>query len=549
MPVSPLSDSTRRILTGPVILVAVLLATNSLSAAIFQYAAAVPSRKGECMAYLWVPPEAAGIRGVVMGGMTLMERELAQDAHIRVACAEEQLAIVFVNRGLSSIVVVDVLDALAAQSGYQELSVTPLLFVGHSAGGPQARRCAREMHDRCFGLVQYRGADPGDTDHQGAESVGAGIPALMMIGQFDEFGKIGRDANGIENWEKDRDKLVAFRRQRPDNLGSVVVEPGAGHFAWSERSAKYVALFLRKAAQARIPAGFAENASAPLPLKTIDPASGWLSDPTIKSPSRYPPAPYSKYQGDPAEAVWHLDESLAVASSAYHAGIAKADQFIQWKDPHSVNAGARNFFTDVEWVADGQTFEVHPAYAESYPASGSPGAKWGRGGEPVGHAASPILVRHVSGPIVAAGRHRFRVQYDELAPATETARCTFLAYSHGDEQFRYTERVGMIASERFVLNAGRPQTITFPEIDDVPANAKPVALHATSDSGLDVEYHVAFGPARVVDGKLVLAELPRRAKFPLNVTVVAYQFGRGIEPRTATAKPVAQTLQVLPASP
>ena len=43
---------------------------------------------------------------------------------------------------------------------------------------------------------------------------------------FDEFGKIGRDANGVENWEKDRDKIVAFRLAHPANLGSVVVEPG-----------------------------------------------------------------------------------------------------------------------------------------------------------------------------------------------------------------------------------------------------------------------------------------------------------------------------------
>ena len=85
------------------------------------------------------------------------------------------------------------LDRLAETSGYQELAVAPLMFVGHSAGGPQARLRAGQFRSRCFGLVQYRGADPGDVDHDGKESVGPGVPALMMIGQFDEFGKIGRD--------------------------------------------------------------------------------------------------------------------------------------------------------------------------------------------------------------------------------------------------------------------------------------------------------------------------------------------------------------------
>jgi hypothetical protein len=107
--------------------------------AVFQFATTAPLKKGTCTAHLWVPPQAKTIRGVVVGGMTLAERELARDATIRRACGDEQLAIVFVDSGLASFDLQRLLDDLANVSGYRELSVVPLFFVGHSAGGPQAK--------------------------------------------------------------------------------------------------------------------------------------------------------------------------------------------------------------------------------------------------------------------------------------------------------------------------------------------------------------------------------------------------------------------------
>jgi hypothetical protein len=518
------------------LLVVVLLA-QAAPAAVFQYAVPVNTRQGESTAYLWIPPEAEQVRGVVIGGMTLAERELAQDPRIRRACADEQLAIVFLKCGLNATDLQAALAGLAKVSGYRELAVAPLLFFGHSAGGPQARQRARQFADRCFGLVQYRGADPG-----GQEPVAAGIPALMMIGQFDEFGKIGRDENGVENWEKDRDKLVAFRAADECHLGSIAVEPGGGHFAWSDRNAEYLALFIRKAAKARIPESWPIDSDKPIALNTVDPRSGWLTDATIKSAGKCKPAPYGEYEGDKSSGAWHFDREMAEATVAYHAGIGRRDQFIKWSDPHSVQAGARNFFSRVQWTGDGQSFVVHPVYAATYP-SGS-GARWGEGGKPVGHAAAPIRVKQVSGPILVTGEHTFRIRFDELAPATEAARVTFIAYSEGDADYRYTERVGMIAGEQATLTAGKVQSIDFPALRNLNNAADALELRATSDAGLPVEFHVAYGPAAVVDGKLKAADVPKRAKFPLAVNVVAYQFGRGVEPFVRTAMPVVQAVHI-----
>ncbi len=120
----------------------------------------------------------------------------------------------------------------------------------------------------------------------------------------------------------------------------------------------------------------------------------------------------------------------------------------------------------------------------------------------------------------------------------------FMAYSEGDAQYRHTEHVGMMRRGFRGLDRGKPQSITFERLGDLTVDSRPVALKATSDSGLPVAYYVARGPAMIVDGKLTLVEIPARAKFPMTVEVVAYQFGSGIEPLAQTAQPVTRTLHI-----
>jgi hypothetical protein len=93
------------------------------------------------------------------------------------------------------------------------------------------------------------------------------------------------------------------------------------------------------------------------------------------------------------------------------------------------------------------------------------------------------------------------------------------------------------------LKDGKDQTITFPPVGNLKPGGS-ADLKATSDSGLPVGYYVAVGPAVIDGGKLRVAELPARAAFPVEVRVVAYQFGRGVEPRVKTAAPVEQTVRI-----
>lgn len=525
-------------------------APRPAAGAVFQYAVPVTTEKAQSEAFLWIPPTATQVRGVVMAGMTLMEREFAKDAQIRQACADAQLAIVFLKCGLGAADLQKVLDDCAKASGYRELATAPLLFVGHSAGGPQAKAAAIANADRCIGLVQYRGGVPGAGKDAKDATVPPGVPVLMMIAQFDEFGGTMRDDTGRETWQGGRDAMCAWRASDERNLGTVVVEPGAGHFAWSDRNAAYLATWIRKAAHARIPADASTDGKSPVKCRVVEPTSGWLTDPSIRSTDQAAPAPYAAFKGDRAKANWHFDEELAKATVAYHhppiGGFGRKDQFIRWTDKYSVDAGARYFFSEIHWIGDGQTFEVHPVYAETYPKTqpNGQGPKWAQAGQPVGHANVPILVKAVSGPVVAVSPTALRFQFDALAPASAGGRVTFMAYSTGDDQYRYTEQVGMLPRGFKGLTAGKQQTITFPPVGNLKPGAGPLLLKATSDAGLPVAYYVAYGPATIEDDQLVLAELPARAKFPIDVKIVAYQFGRATDPQVRTAAPVEQVIQI-----
>jgi hypothetical protein len=48
----------------------------------------------------------------------------------------------------------------------------------------------------------------------------------------------------------------------------------------------------------------------------------------------------------------------------------------------------------------------------------------------------------------------------------------------------------------------------------------------------------------ITNGTLQISELPARAAFPVAVKVVAWQFGRGVEPLVQTAQPVEQVVQI-----
>ncbi len=154
-------------------------------------------------------------------------------------------------------------------------------------------------------------------------------------------------------------------------------------------------------------------------------------------------------------------------------------------------------------------------------------------------------MKPVGGPLIATGPDTLRVQFDALSPADEPGRSTFMAYSTGDDQYRYTEHVGMMPRGFKTFKKGKEQTITFPELADISASQEGVLLNAASDSGLPVDYYVGYGPAAIDDGTLWIVQLPKRARYPIEISVVAYQFGSGKDPLVKTSRPVERRFRIL----
>jgi hypothetical protein len=91
---------------------------------------------------------------------------------------------------------------------------------------------------------------------------------------------------------------------------------------------------------------------------------------------------------------------------------------------------------------------------------------------------------------------------------------------------------------------GADQRITFPAIPNQKAGVKALKLDASSDAKVPVHYFVREGPAEVEGETLRFTALPPRSKFPVKVSVVAWQYGRGGEPKLKTAEPVTQTFLI-----
>ena len=122
----------------------------------------------------------------------------------------------------------------------------------------------------------------------------------------------------------------------------------------------------------------------------------------------------------------------------------------------------------------------------------------------------------------------------------------FAAVYPGDSSYK---RSVQTASIQFPLRneKGKDQTITFPPIGNQKLGAAPVKLAAVSNaSGAVVHYYVREGPAKIANGDhLEFTPIPPRTNFPIKVTVVAWQWGRSINPLLKTAEPVKRSFHIV----
>jgi hypothetical protein len=512
---------------------------------------------GAGRAFLWIPPGCQQVRAVVLAQHNMLEEGVLEHVRFRDALAGLGIAEVWIAPPVDPVFRFDqgagerfagILGELATESGYGEIAHAPVVPLGHSACASFPWNFAAWNPARTLALISLKGDAPltlmtgsGRPNPEWDGCSIEGVPALMVMGEYE--------------WvERRLSPALEYRKRHPRSPLAMLAEPGRGHFDASTQLVDYLVLFIRKAVDARLPREPAPQ--APPVLKPVDPADGWLVDRwRLNQPRRFEPAPAGQYAGDASEAFWCFDEELARATHAYRSeqiglrpqllGFVQQDRRIEQQNTH--NQVALKFVP----ADDGLSFELGTTFLGEVETGSTNLARWTQlpAGSPLSHATGggPIILSRISGPVRQTGPATFVVSLNRTwSTQDKRNRDIWLLAEHpGDAEHRSAVQQALL---RLPENReGAVQRIEFSEIPNQAAGTISLRLEAVSDARLPVHFYVREGPAEIEGQTLRFTAIPPRAKFPLKITVVAWQPGRSVEPRVRAADLVERTFLLQPA--
>ncbi len=503
------------------------------------------------LAFLWIPPNCQRVRGVVVAQHNMEEEEILEHPEFRAALAQCGMAEVWISPPWDVYFRFDrkaaeefqaMMDALAKESGYAELASAPIVTMGHSAAASFPWNFAAWNPQRTMAVLSISGQWPfwknPEQPDWGSHTID-GVPGLVTMGEYEAAESRAKD--GLQQ-----------RRQHPHLPLSMLAEPAGSHFNCSAEKLSFLAFYIRKVCQYRLPAPGPND--EPVEPKPIDPTrQGWLVDRWHRTgPPRWAAAPVGQYRGDAREAFWCFDEEMARRTEALGAMYRgkKVDLLGYLQDGRIVpqnKATHQQVTLSFLPIEDGLTFKLTGSFLDVVPAGGPEGWTGRKAGEAIGHAArgGPIAIDRICGPVEKAAADTFAIRFYRMGTNNQKrSGAIWLAATHpGDDQYRQ-------AVQQAVLNIplenreGPPQTIVFPEISDQPLDARSVKLQATADSGGKVRYYVLAGPAELDGDTLKIEAIPPRSRLPIKITIVAWQWGRSIAPKLQTAKPVERSFLI-----
>jgi|GEM_PF-92034 len=507
---------------------------------------------GAGRAFLWIPPNCQQVRAVVVGQHNMIEQGILEHPAFRKTLAELGIAEIWVAPPFDNVFRFDqgagdqfnaMMKALAVASGYQELEFAPIVPLGHSACASYSWNFAAWKPDRTLAVLSVHGDAPltnltgsGRPNPDWGDRTIDGVPGLMVMGEYE--------------WLEDRlTPALDFRNKHPQVPLAMLAEPGSGHFNYSDKLVDFLSMFIRKTAEQRLPAEMPLD--RPPVLKPIDPSTGWLVERWHFNQGRIaPPAPAARYTGDPKQAFWCFDEEMAQATQDYSADqLGKLPQLLSITDGQMlVEKGCGEpVILSFMPMSDGITFQLKTAFMDAVPGDekNKNPARWTElpPGSSVGHATGggPIVISKIVGPVAQITPGTFAIRLDRNAETIDKRNgdIWLLASQPGDAKYKSAVQQALM---RIRPNTeGADQQITFPGIPDQKVGTASIKLTATSDAHVPVSYYVREGPAEIDGDTLKFTPLPPRSKFPVAVTVVAWQWGRSNEPKLKTAQSVERT--------
>ncbi|MDR3706771.1 MAG: hypothetical protein P4L33_00590 [Capsulimonadaceae bacterium] len=525
------SRRTSFLILAAVILMLVAIGAQPSHAGLWQYSAPLDSVvnseiHAHARAYLWIPPKCRHVRAVVVAQHNLLEESILLNPKFRRTLESLDMAEVWVMPSIDFVFdfhkgAGDVFDSmmktLASASGYSELAFAP------------ARTLAiLSVHGD---MPQSNLTGSGRPNPDWGNSAIDGIPGLFVMGQYEWLD--ARTQPGLD-----------YVVKHPATPLAMLPDIGHGHFDTSDEQVAFLCLFLRKAVQYRFPSNAPFD--APVALKAIDPRQGWLVDRWEPERGRkFAAAPYDTYTGDRNGAFWCFDREMAEATENYGKGraldLARSIVYVQDGKVLGGVRGAAGVMPrpKLEMDADGRTLHF-AAYEVS--AAIPPGTEWNDATAAALHARQ-LVPKVLCGPIEEIDAATYRLEFDQSG--FNSAYRSFNVFistmiPDGEKSMVRSQPAGVFIPHN---GAGMENAIAFPPLPNV-SDRKQIRLSATASSGLPVAYYVDSGPATIDGDTLKFTPIPPRSKFPVEVRVVAWQWGRAGAPQVKSAEPVVQTFSI-----
>lgn len=527
-----------------VVLLLILICFTSAKAQVYQWSVKLhgyvsDETKDNPDAFMWIPDNCMQVKAIVISQQNMCEETLFDHPRFRETMSELDFAIIWITPGIDhqwdvrsgcQEVFDKMLTDLADISGYQEIEHTPLIPFGHSAMATFPWNFAAWNPERTLAVLSYKGDAPRtNLTGYGRENLEwgrtrniDGIPGLMIEGEY-------------EWWEARVNPALAFRMVYPESCISFLCDKGQGHFDVADKVVNYISLFLRKAAQYRLPEN--QPLDKPVELVKMDPEKGWLADRWRENrQKRARPASYTGYKGNRHDAFWYFDKEIAEATENYYKeNPNRKKQYIsflsegKWLDFREDNHSQYEFTPN---IADDLTFNISTIYSDARHLNPSQN-----------HSQGKIHIHKVNGPIEKVNDSTFALSFYRTGfnNIKRTGGICLVAQSSGDNYYKSAVQQ-IYLKIPFPLTQGERQYVLFAGLQDVTAGTESVTLNAVSDKGLDVSYYVKEGPAEIVENQLNFTKIPPRAKFPLKVTVVAWLYG--LKDKIQSAEPVERSFYI-----
>jgi len=472
--------------------------------------------------WLYIPATAKSVRALLLLQQNVVEQMISVHPVIRKACNANDIAIAWCQPGFdaqfegdaqaSHALIQQRFRAAGRTIGYPELGDVPLITFGHSATCGYAQRSAEARPERVLAAIVTHGWNGVDSfrNYKG--------PVALFIGPVWEMGQQNKaitNPRGMNSLKKVRQKLA--ENWMPI---SVIDQFGSGHFDYADDVVEFLAMYIDKAAKARLDAAGK--------LRDVALNTGHII-PDLPAASAAPLTvkPYAEAsERERSGAPWFFDKELAEMAAGIIYGNGpwdRAGQLIGFNYPDGTPApfGKSGLVNPVPYsiVPGTSQIQFFPVLLEALPAG------FKEEGRTLARCSDrTITIEYDNGPYIHRDRDgAYRIKANRGADSGY-----IVARNRGDRKVRPAVQPTYLS----LGGAAVAGAIPLDNPGDQRVGAA-IALKNVSRADTFVGYYVDHGPARVVGEKLVILPLPPNTPGPVEVELVAYSLRQTISGRVS----------------